>query len=99
MSQCRYGSWPRIRDPDEDLPSNLYPFGNELGEKVKGFQTAWRLACRRAGINRLRFHDLRRESGSRLTETPGVRLTDVRDYLGHRDVSQTHKYLATTVSV
>ena len=29
-------------------------------------------------------------------EAPGVSLTDVRDFLGHRDVSQTNTYLATT---
>jgi hypothetical protein len=33
---------------------------------------------------------------SRLLEKPAVSLTDVRDYLGHRDVGQTNTYLATT---
>ena len=60
-----------IKDDDEQLPGSLHPFGNEIGERVKGFKTAWRLTCKRAGISGLRFHDLRRESGSRLLETPG----------------------------
>jgi integrase len=81
---------------DATLPGTLHPFGNELGEQVKGFKTAWRLTCKRAQITGLHFHDLRRESGSRLLETPGVSLTDVRDYLGHRDVSQTNTYLSST---
>lgn len=71
-------------------------FGDECGGRVKGFKTAWKLTCKRAGITGLRFHDLRRESGSRLLEAPGVSLTDVRDFLGHREVSQTNTYLATT---
>ncbi len=74
-----------------------YVFGDECGGRVKGFKTAWKLTCKRAGIAGLRFHDLRREAGSRLIEAPGVSLTDVRDFLGHRDVSQTNTYLATTV--
>ena len=56
---------------------------------MKGFKTAWRLTCRRAGIEGLHFHDLRREAGSRLLETPGVNVADVRGFPGHRDVSQT----------
>jgi integrase len=42
----------------------------------------------------LHFHDLRRECGSRLFEA-GVSLAAVRDWLGHRDVSVTDRYLAT----
>ena len=81
---------------DATLPGDLHPFGNELGERVGDFRTAWRLACKRAGITSLHFHDLRRESGSQLAETPGVSLTDVRDFLGHQSVAQTNTYLATT---
>jgi integrase len=88
----------RELEDNADLPVDGHPFGNEIGERVKGFQSAWRLTCRRAGIQGLRFHHLRRESGSRLLETPGVNVADVRDYLGHRDVGQTNKYLASTTA-
>jgi integrase len=84
-----------ITDPDESLPSQLHPFGNELGERVKGFKTAWKLTCKRAGIVGLTFRDLRREFGSRALEA-GVTLTDVRDLLGHASVTMTNTYLATT---
>jgi len=63
---------------------------------VKGFKTAWMLTCRRAGISGLTFDELRRESGSRLLETPGVSLTDVRDFLGHQNVQMTNTYLSST---
>ena len=86
----------RELQPEDDLPGTCYPFGNEIGERVGNIQTAWRLTCKRASISGLHFHDLLREAGSRLHETPGVSLTDVRDYLGHRDVGQTNKYLATS---
>lgn len=43
-----------------------YVFGNEVGERIGTTKTAWRAACRRAGIKDLHFHDLRREFASRL---------------------------------
>jgi integrase len=81
---------------DASLPPLAHPFGNDIGEPVKDVKTAWRLTCRRAGITGLHFHDLRREAGSRLLETPGVNVTDVRDFLGHTSVTMTNTYLATT---
>ena len=41
----------------------------------------------------LRFHDLRREAGSRWLETGVFQVHDVRDLLGHANVSQTDTYL------
>jgi hypothetical protein len=34
----------------------------------KSIKTAWKLACRRADLVNFRFHDLRREAGSRWIE-------------------------------
>lgn len=81
---------------DETLPLETHPFGNEIGEHIQSVKTAWRLTCQRADITGLTFHDLRREAGSRLLETPGVSLTDVRDYLGHKSATMTNTYLAST---
>ena len=44
----------------------------------------------------LHFHDLRREAGSRWLEG-GMPLHDVRDLLGHSNVSQTSTYLVEHV--
>ena len=44
----------------------------------------------------LRFHDLRREAGSRWLEG-GVPLHTVRDWLGHTSIAQTSVYLAGTM--
>ncbi len=43
----------------------------------------------------LRFHDLRREAGSRWLDL-GVPLHTVRDWLGHSNIQQTSTYLAGT---
>jgi integrase len=88
----------RPEPPVEDVPATYYVFGNEVGEAVKSIKTAWKLTCRRAGIVGLHVHDLRREAGSRLLETPGVPLTAVRDWLGHTSVEQTNTYLSMTVA-
>ena len=46
----------------------------------------------------LRFHDLRREAGSRWLETGFFQVHDVRDLLGHANVSQTDTYLSAKIS-
>ena len=72
-----------------------YVFGNEVGEKVSSVKTAWRGMCRRAGIGDLQVRDLRREFGSRLRES-GASDHDVRDFLGHANITTTSRYLAST---
>jgi integrase len=51
--------------------------------------------CRRASIEDLHFHDLRREAACRWFEA-GVPLHHIRDLLGHADISTTSRYLAVT---
>ncbi len=48
--------------------------------------------CLRAGSVGLRFHDLRREFACRLLES-SADLHDVRDSLGHANISTTSRYL------
>jgi hypothetical protein len=95
--------WPAEGDPrnaperpaGEPRGPQAYAFGNEIGQKSGSIKTAWRLACRRAQIVDLHFHDLRREAGSRWLEG-GVPLQVVRDWLGHTNISQTSTYLEST---
>jgi integrase len=72
-----------------------YVFGNEVGEAVKCIKTAWSLACERAKITDLHFHDLRRECGSRWHEA-GVPLAQIQAWLGHTTLTQTSTYLNIT---
>jgi integrase len=89
----------RQTGPDgSPLAAEAHVFGNEAGEPIGTIKTAWGAACRRAGIQELHFHDLRREFGSRLIETPGVHPALVRDWLGHANITTTSRYLATSAA-
>lgn len=84
--------------PDgEDQCPDAYVFGNEVGEQSKSINTAWRLACKRAKISDLHFHDLRRECGSRWHEA-GVPLVQIQAWLGHSNIVQTSTYLAVSLA-
>ena len=86
----------RRRDPaGELLPAEAYVFGDELGRRRADIKTAWRAACRRAGIIGLTFHDLRREAGSRWMDA-GVPLATIQRWLGHANIAQTSTYLAAS---
>jgi len=76
---------------------DAFVFGNECGEQSKSINTAWRLACKRAKITDLHFHDLRRECGSRWHEA-GVPLVQIQAWLGHSNIVQTSTYLAVSLA-
>ena len=87
-----------MRNTDLDgqpFRSDGYVFGNEVGEPIGTVRTAWVARCRRAGITDLHFHDLRREFASRLLEA-GAAHHDVRDWLGHANITTTSQYLKST---
>ena len=77
------------------LWADAYVFGTECDERVKSIRTAWTLACERAGVRVLHFHDLRREFASRLLES-SANLHDVQLFLGHANITQTRTYLSST---
>jgi integrase len=64
------------------------PFGITATNLNRVFRAA-RVA---AGLPLVRFHDLRRTYGTWLAQS-GANLTDIRDLLGHSNVSQTDTYL------
>jgi Phage integrase family len=83
-------------DPDgEELPPDAFVFGDEIGQSISSVKTAWRTACEDAGIVDLHFHDLRREFACRLLESR-AELHDVRDFLGHANITTTSRYLRST---
>jgi integrase len=86
----------RRHGPDgKELPLSAHVFGNEVGEEIASIKAAWRATCRRAGIRNLHYHDLRREFGCRLLES-GASQHDVRDFLGHANITTTSRYLKST---
>ena len=76
-------------------PPSAYVFGNEVGDPIKSVKTAWKATCRRAGITDLHLNDLRHEFGYRLLESRS-KLHDVRDFLGHANITTTSHYLQSS---
>ena len=46
-----------------------------------------------AGVRALRFHDLRHTFGTQAVATPGVHINDVKEWMGHRHLSTTMRYV------
>ena len=82
----------RSRPNGEAYESHDYVFGTDHGSRVRDIKTAWTASCRRAGIEGLRFHDLRHEAGSRKLEA-GYPMHAVSLWLGHTDLTTTARYL------
>ena len=61
------------------------------GRKIKTITTAFRAACRRAGIRDFRFHDLRHTFASHLV-MKGASLKEVQELLGHTTMTMTLRY-------
>jgi hypothetical protein len=57
-----------VKDGKDRKPTD-YVVGDAAGEQIASITTAWKLACRRAGIVGLLFHDQRREGASSLLES------------------------------
>jgi site-specific recombinase XerD len=52
---------------------------------------AFRRACKRAGIENLRFHDLRHDFASGMRQS-GADIQVIKELLGHKDLHMTLKY-------
>jgi len=68
-----------------------YVFSHLNGEPIDRFDGAWREARRIAGIKNLHFHDLRHTFCSNLLLS-GAGLKDVKEMIGHSDISMTDRY-------
>lgn len=59
---------------------------------TSSFNKSWARACRRAGIENLRFHDLRHEATSRLFELGTFDSMEVASITGHKTLSMLKRY-------
>ena len=66
-------------------------FINNKGEPIKTIRTAFKAACKRAGLKNLRFHDLRHTAATRMVES-GVNIVSISKILGHSDIKTTMRY-------
>jgi len=87
----------RRTDPaGETIPPEGYVFGDEVGRRRLTIDRAWRDTLKRAKIQDLHFHDLRREAGSRWMDA-GIPLATIQRWLGHANISQTSTYLGASL--
>ena len=69
----------------------LYSRRGAKPRQLRAIKTAFNAACRRAGIDDLRIHDLRHHYASRLVQR-GVPLQRVQHLLGHKSMRMTERY-------
>ena len=68
-----------------------YVFCHINGERIREFKKAGWKACEIAGIKNFHFHDLRHTFCSNLLLS-GASLKDVKEMIGHSDISMTDRY-------
>jgi integrase len=62
-----------------------------MPEARKSIRTAFRAACKRAGVEDFRFHDTRHDAASKIVMAGGS-LYDAATHLGHRTLAMTQRY-------
>lgn len=76
---------------DED-PVFAHPRGTGLPLDGSGVSKRFQLALARAGVRRVRFHDLRHTFGTMMARDPRVSMRTLQGWLGHADPSTTAIY-------
>lgn len=89
--EARRAMLGRARFRAEFCPGSLWVFSHKNGERVKYMQNGFQGACKRAGIDNFRVHDLRHTCASWMVQQ-GVPLIEVRDVLGHSSIEMTERY-------
>jgi integrase len=87
-------SWMRHRKRIEDKGPG-FVFSKLDGRRLGGFSRSWHKARMIAGFPRLHFHDLRHTFCSNLILS-GSDLKDVKEMIGHSDLSMTDRYAHLT---
>jgi site-specific recombinase XerD len=72
-----------------------FVFSKLDGRRLKGFSGSWREARKIAGFPKFHFHDLRHTFCSNLILS-GSDLKDVKEMIGHADLSMTDRYTHLT---
>jgi integrase len=66
-------------------------FNPSTGRSIRSLKTAFKTACRKAGIHDLRIHDFRHYAASRMVQA-GIDLHTVSKILGHSSIMLTMRY-------
>ena len=67
------------------------------GQPIKRFDSAWRHICKIAKIKDFHYHDLRHTFCSNLLLS-GANIKDVKEMIGHSDISMTDRYSHLTLN-
>lgn len=67
------------------------------GAPLKSFNRAWWASLKKAGIKDFHFHDLRHTFASNLLFS-GASLKDVKEMIGHKDITMTDRYSHLTIA-
>lgn len=88
--------WKRKRERVTSIKSD-HVFCRIDGTPLKSFNKAWWAALEEAGIKDFHFHDLRHTFASNLLLS-GASLKDVKEMIGHKDISMTDRYSHLTLT-
>jgi len=88
-------TWMRHRKRITSIKSDLV-FCRLDGTPIKRFHKAWRTLCKAVAIDDFHFHDLRHTFCSNLILS-GSGLKEVKEMIGHSDISMTDRYSHLTL--
>ena len=71
--------------------SSQWVFCNKKGERIQSVKKSFATACKNAGIEDFRIHDMRHTCAAWLVSA-GAALAEVRDLLGHASITMTERY-------
>jgi integrase len=76
----------------EDLPRNSdFVFAGAKGKPLVDLKISFKQACKKAGIEKFCFHDLRHTYASHLA-VRGVHMRALQELLGHKNIQMTQRY-------
>lgn len=89
--QSRVSLLSRANFRAQYCPASPWVFAHKDGSRIKDVKRSFVTACRRAGIEDFRIHDMRHTCAAWLISA-NVPLTAVRDLLGHTTIKMTERY-------
>jgi len=82
----------RLAPTDIDPDARVFPGEKDDAMDGSALHRRYVKALRRAGVRRLRFHDLRHTFGTQAIAS-GAHVMDVKEWMGHRHLSTTMRYV------
>ena len=83
-------------EPDDYVFVRKERYGQMVSIDRNWYQKQWVAACRRAGIENLRFYDLKRTAGTRLIAS-GTSTFQLKDMMNHRQLASTERYVGDNI--